>query len=47
MPSKTKKQANFMRLCKNAPSKARKKCPPKKVSREFVAADKRKSRRKK
>lgn len=42
MPSKTKKQANFMKLCANKPGKATKKCPPKKVAKEYVAADKRK-----
>lgn len=27
MPAKSKKQANFMRLCINAPEKARRPCP--------------------
>jgi hypothetical protein len=42
MPSKSKKQANFMRMCSN--DKGRKaasgKCPPKKVAKEYVKADK-------
>jgi hypothetical protein len=40
MPSKTAKQQRFMAMCKNNPEKATKKCPPRKVSAEFVAADK-------
>lgn len=36
MPAKSAKQARFMRLCANAPGKATKKCPPKRVAREFV-----------
>ena len=44
MPSKTKKQANFMRMCASSEGrkKAKGKCPPKKVAKEFAQADKRK-----
>lgn len=46
MPSKTKKQARFMALCANPSGrrKARGKCPPKSVAREFAAADRGKRR---
>lgn len=36
MPAKTEKQRKFMALCGYSPAKARKKCPPKKVAREFA-----------
>jgi hypothetical protein len=36
MPAKTEKQRRFMALCYGAPSKAKKKCPPKKVAKEFM-----------
>ena len=39
MPSKSKAQAGFMAVCGYAPSKARGKCPPKSVAREFAKAD--------
>lgn len=44
MPSKTKKQANFMRMCasKNGRAKAKGKCPPVKVAKKYVKADKKK-----
>lgn len=35
MPAKTKKQQQFMAICAHTPSKAKGKCPPKKVAREF------------
>jgi len=41
MPAKTKRQQRFMALCANNPRKARKKCPPKKVAREFARTRKR------
>jgi hypothetical protein len=41
MPSKSKKQHNFMEMCAHNPEKAKKACPPKKVAKDFVAADKR------
>lgn len=44
MPSKTQKQANFMRMCAHNPGAAKGKCPPKKVAREFVQHDKRQSK---
>jgi hypothetical protein len=47
MPSKTAKQARFMRACKHNRGKMKKKCPPKKVVDEFVTADKAKRRRRK
>jgi len=34
MPAKTQRQANFMRACAHG-AKMKKKCPPKKVAREF------------
>ena len=40
MPSKTAKQARFMAMCAHSPGKAKGKCPPQKVSREFNQADK-------
>jgi hypothetical protein len=46
MPSKTPKQARFMRACKHNRAKMKKKCPPRKVVNEFVAADKVKRRKK-
>lgn len=36
MPAKSAKQARFMQMCAHSPSKAYKKCPPKKVAREFM-----------
>ena len=36
MPAKTERQARFMRMCAHSPGKARGKCPPKKVAREFM-----------
>jgi len=43
MPSKTPKQARFMALCASGKGRAKAKgqCPPKKVAREFVKADRR------
>lgn len=40
-PSKTKKQKGLMKLCSTSGGrrKARVKCPPKKVAREFARAD--------
>jgi len=43
MPSKTKKQHNFMAACA-AGAKLDKPCPPRKVAAEFVKADKRKAK---
>ena len=40
MPSKTKKQHNFMALCAHNPAKAKGKCPAPKVARDFLQADK-------
>jgi len=39
MPSTSKKMAGFMAVCAYNPSKARKKCPPRNVSKEFARAD--------
>lgn len=36
MPAKSAKQQRFMALCAFNPSKARGKCPPKSVAREFA-----------
>lgn len=49
MPSKTPKQARFMRMASTAKGrrKARSKLPPVKVAKEFVAADSRKARKRK
>jgi hypothetical protein len=46
MPSKTKKQANFMAMCANKKgrAKATKKCPPLKVAKEFAKADRKKKK---
>lgn len=41
MPSKSAKQARFMRACAKNPGKMKKKCPPKEVAEEFVRADRR------
>lgn len=35
MPAKTHKQQRFMAMCLHNPSKAKGKCPPKKVAKEF------------
>lgn len=35
MPAKTRKQQQFMAICAHTPGKAKGKCPPKKVAREF------------
>ena len=40
MPSRSSKQAKFMAMCSHSPERAKGKCPPAKVSREFNAADK-------
>lgn len=45
MPSKSKKQHNFMAMCANNPKSATKKCPPKSVAKEYIAADKKKSKK--
>jgi len=42
MPYRSEKQARYFRLCAHNPSKATKKCPPKKVLREFEDAEQRK-----
>jgi len=39
MPSVSGKQHRFMALCKHNKKHARGKCPPEKVSQEFLAAD--------
>jgi len=39
MPSVSGKQHRFMAMCKHNPQHARGKCPPEKVSGEFLAAD--------
>ena len=36
MPAKTTKQQQFMGICAHHPEKARGKCPPKEVAREFA-----------
>ncbi len=41
MPAVSKKQQRFMQMCLHNPGKARGQCPPKKVAKEFAAADKR------
>lgn len=46
MPSKSKKQHNFMLMSLYAPEKL-KKPAPKKVAAEFIEADKKKKRKKK
>ena len=50
MPSRSKKQARFMRMCAHDSGRrwARKrgvKCPPKKVAKEYVKADKRRKQK--
>lgn len=35
MPAKSEKQRRFMAMCAHTPGKAYKKCPSKKVAREF------------
>lgn len=45
MPSKTRAQERFFAMCANNAEKARGKCPPAKVSREWHAADKRLARK--
>jgi hypothetical protein len=47
MPSKTAKQARFMRMCASTRGrkKAKGKCPPQSVAREFTRADSRKKRK--
>lgn len=35
MPAKSERQRKFMAICSHTPSKARGKCPSKKVAREF------------
>jgi hypothetical protein len=47
MPSKTPKQAKFMRAAAHSKSFAKKVGMPQSVAKEFVAADKRKKGRKK
>lgn len=42
MPAKTERQRRFMAMCAHSPSKARGKCPSKKVAREFSHKAKRK-----
>lgn len=44
MPSKTPKQARFMLMCSNdkGRKKAKSKCPPKKVAKEYVRHDRKK-----
>lgn len=36
MPFKSKTQRRFFQLCKEAPEKAQKKCPPKEVIEEYL-----------
>ncbi len=42
MPAKSEKQRRFMAMCAHSPGKARGKCPPRKVAREFSHAPKKK-----
>jgi hypothetical protein len=35
MPAKTKRMQRFMGMCAHSPGKAKGKCPPMKVAREF------------
>lgn len=35
MPAKSSKQQKFMAICAHSPGKAKGKCPPAKVAREF------------
>lgn len=35
MPAKSARQQRFMAMCSHSPSKAKGKCPPKKVAQEF------------
>lgn len=46
MPSKSKAQRNLMRMCASSGgrAKAQSKCPPKKVAKEYVRADKAKKK---
>lgn len=46
LPSKSKAQHDFMAACAHSPSKMKAKCPPKKVAREFLAADKKAAKKK-
>lgn len=47
MPSRTEKQRRFMEMCstREGRKKAKGKCPPQKVAREYRAADRRKARK--
>ncbi len=36
MPAVSERQARYMRMCAHQPGKAKKKCPPKSVAREFM-----------
>lgn len=45
MPSKTPKQANFMKAVANNPKFAKKAGVPPKVGKDFVAADKKKGKK--
>jgi len=47
MPSKSKKQHNFMEMIAHGGKPRSGKGPSKKVAQEFVAADKKKARKKK
>lgn len=44
MPAVSRKQQRFMAICAHSPSKAKGKCPSKKVAREFSHGPKKKSR---
>lgn len=39
MPYESNKQRKFFEMCRNNPSKAKGKCPPKKVVKEFHDAE--------
>lgn len=36
MPARTERQRRYMAMCAKNPKKSRKRCPPKKVAREFM-----------
>lgn len=44
MPSVSEKQRRFMAMCAHSPGKARGKCPPKAVAKEFNRADAKRKR---
>ena len=47
MPSKTKKQSDFMKACAHGFKPSKTTCPPMKVAMEYMHADQKKSMKKK